>query len=180
MDKQYLSADDFYLDSFRLAKKIVDSGWRPDYIIALWRGGAPVGVCVHEFFQYCGIPAKHAVLKCSSYTGIACKNDCVDFENADSLFDAIPATASVLFVDDVFDSGQTAAAVHSRFASRVSELRFATVYWKPSKNTTSFNPDFHLRQTEEWIVFPHEMMGLDDKELAVKNPALYKLLHEQA
>jgi hypothetical protein len=35
-----------------------------------------------------------------------------------------------------------------------------------------------LKETEEWIVFPHEMMGLDDEEIAVKNPALHKLLHE--
>lgn len=178
MNKQYLSADDFYLDSFRLAKKIINSGWRPDYIIALWRGGAPVGVCVHEFFRYNRIDVKHAVLKCSSYTGIDEKNDKVDFENADTLFDGISPSAKILFVDDVFDSGQTAAAVHKRFSHRIGELKFAAVYWKPTKNTTSITPDYHLKETEEWIVFPHEMMGLDDEEIAVKNPALHKLLHE--
>lgn len=178
MNKQYLSADDFYLDSFRLAKKIIDSGWRPDFIIALWRGGAPVGVCVHELFSFCGFPIRHAVLKCFSYTGIGERDDCVRFENDEAIFAEIPSEAKVLFVDDVFDSGQTAAAVHRRFAGRVGELKFATVYWKPSKNTTNFEPDFHLRKTEEWIVFPHEMAGLNEQEIAAKNPSLHKLLYE--
>ena len=54
--KVYLSANEFLLDSFRLGKLVLDSGWRPDVLIALWRGGTPVGVAVHELLLYRGIP----------------------------------------------------------------------------------------------------------------------------
>ena len=44
MEKHYLSADDYLRDSWRLAAAVKASGWQPDILIALWRGGAPVGI----------------------------------------------------------------------------------------------------------------------------------------
>ena len=38
MDKVYISANDLLLDSFRLAEQIFNSGFRPDFIIGVWRG----------------------------------------------------------------------------------------------------------------------------------------------
>lgn len=68
--KIYLSANDYLRDSWRLARQILGSGWEPEDLIALWRGGAPVGVTVHEFLYYHGLRPRHRVLKCQSYTGI--------------------------------------------------------------------------------------------------------------
>ncbi|MBQ4417236.1 MAG: alcohol dehydrogenase catalytic domain-containing protein, partial [Butyrivibrio sp.] len=39
----------------------------------------------------------------------------------------------VLVVDDVFDTGKTAAAVKQRIESTGAEMRMACVYWKPEK-----------------------------------------------
>ena len=47
-DKLYVSANDYLRDCFRLARMVLDSGWLPDDLIVLWRGGAPVGVSIHE------------------------------------------------------------------------------------------------------------------------------------
>ena len=52
MEKVYISANDLLLDSFRLAEKIVASGFRPDFIIGVWRGGAPVGIAIQEYLEY--------------------------------------------------------------------------------------------------------------------------------
>ena len=41
-DKHYLSADEYLRDTWRLAAAVKESGWQPDILIALWRGGAPV------------------------------------------------------------------------------------------------------------------------------------------
>ena len=42
MDKIYISADELLIDSFKLAKKIYESGFQPQFIVGVWRGGAPV------------------------------------------------------------------------------------------------------------------------------------------
>ena len=50
-DKRYLSGDEYLRDTWRLAAQVRESGWQPDILIALWRGGAPVGVAMHEYFK---------------------------------------------------------------------------------------------------------------------------------
>ena len=174
--KIYITANDYLRDTFRLARKILDSNWVPDELIALWRGGAPVGVGLHEFFKYSGYAVNHHVVKCCSYTGIAQRRNCVDFEESGSLFDRIEAGRRVLIVDDVFDTGKTMQAVCRRLAGTGASVKVATVYWKPASNQTDFRPDFYLRETDEWIVFPHEMEGLTPEEIRHKDPELYALL----
>ena len=176
VNKIFLSANDYLRDTWRLARLIMDSGWQPDYIIALWRGGAPVGIAVHEFFYYHGYRPRHQIIKCQSYTRIKSREHEVRFEHADDVFKDMPEGTRLLVVDDVFDSGLTARAVRDRFAACDVDLRFATVYWKPGQNKTTLKPDFYVSTTEEWIVFPHEMDGLTPDEIKIKDPALYALL----
>ena len=72
--KVYISADTFMLDSWKLASMVRKSGWKPDVLLALWRGGAGVGIAVHEFFKVTGWGSvRHYPLKCASYSGI-CEN----------------------------------------------------------------------------------------------------------
>ncbi len=176
MEKIYVSANSYLLDSFRLARTILDSGWVPDDLIALWRGGAPVGVAVHEFLHYHGLRLRHRALKCQSYTGIQTHNHTVVFENADEIFQSIAHGSRVLIVDDVFDTGNTARAVFARLAPFEADVRLATVYWKSGQNQTGIRPDFYVRETDEWIVFPHELDGLTPDEVRQKDPAIYELL----
>ena len=175
-NKTYLSANDYTRDSFRLARMILDSGWLPDDLIALWRGGAPVGVTVHEFLHYHGLRPRHRVLKCQSYTGIQSRSHEVIFENADDIFRSIVPGSRVLIIDDVFDTGNTARAVLAKLAPCGAEVRFATVYWKPNQNQTTLKPDFYVKLTEEWIVFPHELDGLTPDEVRIKDPEVYAML----
>ncbi len=175
-NKIYISANDYLRDSFRLARMILDSGWLPEDLIALWRGGAPVGVCIHEFLHYHGLRPRHRVLKCQSYTGIQTQNREVVFENAEDIFRSVVAGSRVLVIDDVFDTGNTARAVFDRLAPFGAEVRLATVYWKPSMNKTAMKPDYYVRETDDWVVFPHELDGLTPDEVKLKDPALYDLL----
>jgi hypoxanthine phosphoribosyltransferase len=55
MDKTVISAQDLLDDSFRLGLDILESGFRPTLIIAIWRGGTPVGMAVQEILDYCGV-----------------------------------------------------------------------------------------------------------------------------
>lgn len=174
--KKYISADMFQEDIWRLAAKARSSGWKPDMIIALWRGGAAVGISVHEFFKATGWTVNHIPLKCSSYTGIGENEGDVVFTLGDEVFAMIRPGDKVLVVDDVFDTGKSAGAMKTRLEKIGAEMKLAVVYWKSENNTTDMQPDFYTADTGgEWIVFPHEMDGLTREELAEKNPRLARL-----
>ncbi len=175
-DKIYLSANELMLDSFRLGKMVLDSGWRPDVLIALWRGGTPVGVAVHELLLYRGIPTVHMAVKCQSYSGIGQRGEVV-FENTEAVFAQIRPDHRVLVVDDIFDSGCTARAVLRRLVPRTAEVRLATLYWKPNANVTDLRPHYHVRETDAWIVFPHELEGLTVDEIRQKDAVLHAMLY---
>ena len=66
-DKQYLSANQLLVDSFRLAERVFSDGFKPTIIIAIWRGGVPIGIAVQEFLAYCGIDTDHIAIRTSSY-----------------------------------------------------------------------------------------------------------------
>lgn len=174
MTKRFLSADAFQRDCARLARKVFDDpAWQPDFILALWRGGAQPGVIISEVFAFLGRPTPHAIVKCASYSGIGQRTDVVTFQGADAILDAL-AGKRVLVVDDVFDTGKTAEAALRRLAH--ADPRIATVYWKPSASLVPFKPDYTIRETADWIVFPHELDGLSPDELRVKDPELADIL----
>ncbi|MGN0846669.1 MAG: phosphoribosyltransferase [Kiritimatiellia bacterium] len=175
--KLYLDARDYLHDAWRLARQILDSGWRPDLLLALWRGGAAVGVAVHEYLKAQGVAVRHLPVKCSSYTGIGQSGTEVKFECADAVFAQLAPGMKVLVVDDVFDTGRTAAALHGKLAAGGCEMRMACVYWKPAQNVTPYKPDFHVRALDRWIVFPHEIEGLTPAEIAEKDAVLADLMN---
>ena len=176
-DKHYLSADDYLRDTWRLAASVKASGWKPDVIIALWRGGAPVGVAVHEYFKTVGWGVRHIPLKCASYTGIGENDGDVVFTLGEEIFGMLRSGDRVLVVDDVFDTGKTAAAVGARIAATGAAMKMACVYWKPARNLTDLKPDYFVRDVgTDWIVFPHEIEGLSPDEIRTKDPLLAELL----
>ena len=69
-EKEFISPTDLIRDSFALAKQIYDSGYRPDVLLVLWRGGTPVGVVVHEYLLFKNIRTYHTAVKATSYSGI--------------------------------------------------------------------------------------------------------------
>ena len=55
IEKQFITAQELLEDSFRLGGKILKSGFRPNFIVGIWRGGTPVGIAVQEVLDYFGI-----------------------------------------------------------------------------------------------------------------------------
>ena len=175
--KTYLAPREYLRATWRLARKVMDSGWQPDVLLALWRGGAIPGAAVHEFYVYHGIKLRHMPVKCSSYTGIEENAGAVVFSCADEAFSRLAPGTRVLVVDDVFDTGKTAVAIKAKMDELGVEMRLACVYWKPAKNKTSLSPDYYAKELDDsWIVFPHEMVGLTPDEIREKDPVLAGLL----
>ena len=180
-EKHYLSANDYLEDVWRMAAAIRKSGWKPDFIVGLWRGGAPVAVAVHEFLKVTGWSVQHVPLKCASYTGIGENAGEVVFTHGDLVFGMFRRGDRVLVIDDVFDTGKTAAAVRAKMDAVGAEMRLGCVYWKPGKNRTDLRPDYFVRDVGlDWLVFPHEIEGLSPDELEKKDPRLAALIRESA
>jgi hypoxanthine phosphoribosyltransferase len=174
-DKHFVRPGDLVRDAFRLARKIFDSGYRPSVILVLWRGGTPVGVVVHEFLLYKGIDTYHTAVKAESYTGIG-KRRTPRIEHFERVLDRIEPDSNVLIVDDIFDTGRTVRRVREMLRRKTRHVKIATLYYKPDSNTTDLVPDFFLRKTDRWIVFPHELLGLTPQEIRRKDPALAALV----
>ncbi len=169
--KHFIQPQELYLDSCRLAKKILDSDFRPTFIVALWRGGTPVGCVVQEFLEYKGVRTNHISIRTSAYEEIGKASRQIRVHELSYLIREANAEDKLLLVDDVFDSGRSLEAVirNLRKKSRLNapyEIRIATVYYKPDNNKTDLKPDFYLYQTDKWLVFPHELVDLSQEEIA--------------
>ena len=68
MSKRYIQAQQLLEDSYQLAWQVFESGYRPNYIVGVWRGGAPVGIAVQEFLDVLGIESDHIAIRTSSYS----------------------------------------------------------------------------------------------------------------
>lgn len=182
MDKLYIDANSLLDDSFRLADKILKSGFKPNYIVGIWRGGTPIGIAVQEFLDYAGISTDHIAIRTSSYTGIARRSKGVRVHGLGYIVDNINADDNLLIVDDVFDTGFSVEAVlrELRGKSRRNTpdvIKVATVYYKPAKKRVEAPPDYYIHETDEWLVFPHELHGLSPQEIAEhKSPAVARIV----
>lgn len=175
MTKIYISADELLSSSFKLGEMIIKSGFRPDFIVGVWRGGAPVGIAVQELLDFCHIKSDHIAIRTSSYTGIGEQDDHVKVYGLHYLIDHMNSGDNLLILDDVFDSGRSIRAIILELESHMrknmpADVRVGTVYYKPGKNQTDRIPDYYVHQTEEWLVFPHELDGLSDDEIKTSKP----------
>lgn len=177
MKKTYISANDLLDDSFRLAHQILESGFEPDYIVGVWRGGTPIGIAVQEYLDYRGIDSDHIAIRTSSYSSIAKRSSRVRVHGLGYIIDNVNAHDKLLIVDDVFDTGLSIDAILRELKEKCrrnmpEDTRVATVYFKPEKNKTERDPDFCIHRTNEWLVFPHEIHGLTADEIAENKSAV--------
>jgi len=180
-EKQYLSAQGLLEDSFRLAANVLQSGFRPTFIVAIWRGGAPIGTAVQEFLQYFGNPTDHIAIRTSSYQGIDSRSSTVRIHGTNYLVKNIEHDDRLLIVDDVFDTGHSIRAFIDHLQEKARrntprEIRIAVPYYKPTRNQTDLVPDYYLHETERWIKFPYSLEGLTVEEIREKRPQIYEII----
>lgn len=172
------------MDSFRLGGIALRDGFRPTLIVAIWRGGTPVGMAVQELMAYCGVDADHIAIRTSSYTGTERREGRVNVHGLSYIVKKIRHDDSVLIVDDVFDTGNTIAAVIAELARTArknmpdrSQVRVAVPYFKPERNQTDMVPEYYVHSTDDWLVFPHELDSMTDDEFREHRPELFDLMH---
>ena len=184
VEKFFVSAEELLKDSFELALQIFESGYRPTFIVGVWRGGTPVGIAVQEVLELLGCPTNHFAIRTSSYIAMDKQAKEVKVFGLQHLVDTINVDDQLLIIDDIFDSGKSIDAIIKTLREKCrrntpDDIRVATVYYKPKRNSTDRVPDFYLHETDEWTVFPHELQGCSAEELRGTKPLperIFKLL----
>lgn len=177
VEKHYISAGQLLDDSFRLGVKIFESGFKPHFIVGVWRGGAPVGITVQELLDYFGVHTDHISIRTSFYKGIDQRDSRIRVHGLQYVVDNVAADEGLLIVDDVYDTGLSIKAVIDNLERRARrntprDIRVATAYYKPRSNRTDRTPDYYIHETDKWLVFPHELVGLSREEILAKKPGI--------
>ncbi len=145
-EREILTWDEFGAACRDLAGSVWDSGFRPDIIVCVARGGLlPAGS-----IGYALDIKSLLVLNVEFYTGIG--TTLLDPRLVDPVPDNHAMTGKrVLIVDDVADSGRTLKFVHEICEQYASEIRTAVLYEKPR---TVLKCEYVWKRTDRWIAFP--------------------------
>jgi len=175
-EKLFVNAQQLLEDSFRLGHNVLSDGFHPDLIIGVWRGGAPIAIALQELFAYKDILVNHYPVRISSYVGIEKQGDEIEIGGMRDLLSTVASAKSILIVDDVFETGRTIQGLIDKIDSMLGEkapqvVRVATIFAKPEKRISNIKPDYFIHTTQNWLVFPHELVGLTEEEIR-ENKAL--------
>ena len=180
MDKLFIQSEELLKESFNLAWQVYESGYRPNYIIGVWRGGAPIGIAVQELFSVLGVSSDHIAIRTSHYKAINQRESEVQVYGLNYVIKKLESEDSLLIVDDVYDTGlsinQVVNDLKKACKKNTPEIRIATPYFKPNKNKTDRKPNYYIHETDNWLVFPHELDGLTIEELKANKPELGDLV----
>jgi len=162
-------------DAYRLAVTIFESGFKPDFIVGIWRGGSTIGIYVQECLQYLGNETDHIAIR-TSYRGM---DDYLEkFDRPEEirvhglqyLLENMNRDDNLLLVDDVYSTGRSIAAVINRLSAKAkrnmpADVRVAAVYYKPGHRLVEREPDYYIHATDSWLVLPYELNGLTLEEI---------------
>jgi|GEM_PF-144435 len=143
-----LKWDTLYWDTVKLSEKILSQAYKPDIIVAIARGGWIIGRLLSDLLEQSNLVSVRIefyddIGKTKSYPKILQPIE-YDIKGL-----------RVLIVDDIVDTGNTLlVAVQHAIDLGAKEVKTATIYYKP---WSKIKPDFYVKTTDSWIIFPHEI-----------------------
>ena len=145
-DRETLTYEDFGRAARELAQQVADSGFEPDIILSIARGGLFLGGALGYALDVKNL----FVMNVEFYTGV---------DQRLELPVVLPPTLDVvdlrgtrvLIADDVADTGKTLELVEDFCAGHVTEVRTAVIY---EKSRSLVKCDFTWKKTDAWIDFP--------------------------
>ena len=165
-ERENLTWQEFGDAARELAQQIVNSGWKPDLIVAIARGGLiPAGAIAYAM----GVKAI-GTMNLEFYTGLGETLD--EPQVLPPLMDVSALDGKkVLVVDDVADSGKTLKKVmelidedglslDGKTHAKV-DARSVVIYKKP---VSIIEPDYIWRKTALWINFPWSVLPVVEAE----------------
>lgn len=188
MEKRFIQEQELLEQSYRLAVKIYHSGFRPNFIVGVWRGGSTVGIYVQECLQYLGVETDHIAIRTSyrgreDYLRKLQQGSEVRAHGLQYLIENLNADDALLIVDDVYSTGRNVEAVlnrlrHTTKRNMPAEVRVAAPYYRPQTGREDKIPDYFLHQTNDWLVLPYELTGISRHELEQNKAWIVPLLDE--
>lgn len=168
MKKIYYSWKDVEGACLELARQVITSQWRPDYIVGITRGGAIPAVMLSQFFN---IPMRPLQVSLRD------SGDCVsDLGMAEDAFGHEEDPKNILIVDDINDQGSTIAWIKKDWPSGCfpdhnqwtktwgHNVRFATLTNNMASKETVDYSVWEVNKAEEdcWLVYPWEEFWRND------------------
>lgn len=146
VEREILTWERFGTAIRELARAVADSGFAPDVVVAVARGGLPPGGAL----AYALGTKAVGTLNVEFYTGIDERLE------APQVLPPLLDTEALhglraLVVDDVADTGETLALVQRLVAEHCAAARTAVLF---AKSRSVVDPDFVWKRTDSWITFP--------------------------
>lgn len=131
----------------KLSNRIRESGFTPDLIVGVSRGGLVPLRVISDLLENSNV----AIIRVEFYSGIGEKKG----EPKITQLISVPVIdKKVLILDDVSDSGESLRLVSKELSLEANIAKSSTLYYKP---WSCFKPDYYVRETTSWIVFPWEI-----------------------
>lgn len=138
-----------------VSDKILNSGWKPDVIIAISRGGFVPARLICDLLvvgELVSLQITHwpSAAQIAKEAGIKYSLQCdLSRKNA-------------LIVDDIADTGDSIiiAKDHVWMNCRPKELKVATLQW--ISKTSKVKPDYYAEEVKEWIWYQYPWTRLED------------------
>ena len=185
MNERFIPANDLLRDSFQLAANIYEAGFKPDFLVGLWRGGSAVGIAVQEGLDYFGVKTDHIAIRTSyagarSYSQMVDKGEAIRVHGLQYLLENLCSHHSMLIIDDVYSTGSSVTAVIEQLTRKTrrnlpQDIRVGTVWYRPSEKTLRV-PEYYVHETSDWLVLPYELSGFSIGELTANRPEMAGLL----
>jgi len=130
-----------------LADAIRESGFQPDILVGVARGGWVPARVLSDLLDNPNL----ASVKVEFYVDVYRTSRAPVMTQEVS----VPVVGKrVLLIDDVADSGRSLKLVKDCLTAKgAADVRIACVYYKP---WSVVKPDFYSKETSSWIIFPHE------------------------
>ena len=135
----------------KVAADVVDSGYRPDVILAIARGGLiPAGAVAYALDLL-----NVVTVNVEFYTEMDERLE-VPIMLPPVLDVTDIAGSTVLVVDDITDTGKTMQLVRDFCADHVADVRCAVIY---QKARSEINCEYVWGRTDKWVEFPWSVDG---------------------
>ena len=177
VDRKQYSWDDVHKAAHKIAMKMYNDKWRPDYIVGLNRGGLPISVILSHLLD-CNHYALDVRLR-DNKDGEGPESNCWMAEDAfgyvsefdrDGIFEKntsdVEKKKNILIVDDINDTGTTLIGIdevikgsqRADMATAHQDITYSTLFDKESSKFSNvrFTANNVLPDEEKWIVFPYE------------------------
>ena len=159
IDRIFVKERDHITASYRLGARIFASGYRPTFIVGLWRGGSTVALAVQECLAYLGVATDHTTIR-TSYEGLpqyersSETKEGIRVHGKSYALQTLSADDRLLIVDDVYRSGRHTRAVVDQLRTGLRrnmphQVRVATL-WKHTNPRHQTPTIFYTRSINGW------------------------------